>query len=64
MKEIKITLKISRMFDEIEYSKNKKETLKKIKFDLLNALEEIKEYDENFYNECLKEIENIESEEK
>lgn len=64
MKEIKLILKINGMFDEIEYSKNKKETLKKIKFDLLNALEEIKEYDENFYNECLKEIENIESEEK
>ena len=60
MKKIKLTLKISNMFDEIENSKNKKENLEKIKIDLINALEEIKEYDEDFYNDCLKEIENIE----
>ena len=60
MKEIKTIRIISEMFGEIEMSKNQKETIEKIKIDLLNVLEEIKEYDEDFYNECLEEIENIE----
>ena len=60
MKEIILAVKINNYFEEIEISKNQKETYKKIKDNLMYAIEQMREYDNEFCNECIEELKQYE----